>query len=43
MLENARQRLRRVIARGDSPDVVEAKVAEAGPALGEEQRAALWL
>jgi hypothetical protein len=43
MLDSARQRLRDVIAHGDSPAAVQDKVAQAGPTLGEEQQAALWL
>jgi hypothetical protein len=40
MLNSARQRLRDVIAHGDSPAAVQDKVAETGPTLGDEQQAA---
>ena len=43
MLNSARQRLRDDIAHGDSAAAVDDKVARAGPALDEEQQAALWL
>ena len=43
MLNSARQRLRDDIVHGDSPAAVQDKVAQAGPTLGEEQQAVLWL
>jgi hypothetical protein len=43
MLNSARQRLREDLAPGDSPAVVQDKVEKAGPTLGEEQQAVLWL
>ena len=43
MLEVAREYLRERIAVGDSPEVVDAEVAEAAPRMDEEEQAALWL
>lgn len=43
MLETARQRLRETVAEGDSPEAVDARVAEVASASTEEEQAALWL
>jgi hypothetical protein len=43
MLDIVRTRLRETITEGDPPDVVDAKVTEAAPAVSEERYAALWL
>lgn len=43
MLNSARQRLREDLAPGDSPVAAQDEVEKAGPTLGEEHQAALWL
>lgn len=43
MLDTARQHLRETVAAGDTPQTIEARVAEAAPGAGEETRSALWL
>ena len=43
MHDTARQQLRDTVATGDTPGIIDRKVADAAPDLTEEHRAALWL
>ena len=43
MLDHARQHLRETVVTGDTPQIIEERVAEAAPRASEETRSALWL